>query len=147
MACPLEGTIGALIYLVSLKEKLRNKIIPYRPELRKLSRILRKNSTFSEVILWQNIKKRALRVQFHRQVLMLSYIVDFYCHEIGLAIEIDGSSHDHKYLYDAKRQGQLEKEGVTFIRFTDEEVKKELLSVLLVLEEKIKEPLEEQNEN
>ena len=74
---------------------------------------------------------------------MLDYIVDFYCHEIGLAIEIDGSSHDHKFLYDARRQGRLEKEGVQFIRFTDEEVKKELFSVLLALEEKVKELVEE----
>ncbi|MFD2568807.1 endonuclease domain-containing protein [Pseudotenacibaculum haliotis] len=123
-----------------------NKIIPYKPELRELARSLRKNSTLSEVILWQNIRKRALGVQFHRQVPMLDYIVDFYCHEIGLAIEIDGSSHDHKFLYDARRQGRLEKEGVHFIRFTDEEVKKELFSVLLALEEKVRELLEENQE-
>lgn len=77
---------------------------------------------------------------------MLDYIVDFYCHEIGLAIEVDGSSHDHKFLYDARRQGRLEKEGVHFIRFTDEEVKKELFSVLLALEEKVRELLEENQE-
>ena len=74
---------------------------------------------------------------------MLDYIVDFYCHEIGLAIEIDGSSHDHKFFYDARRQGRLEQEGVQFIRFTDEEVKKELYSVLLALERKVNELLEE----
>lgn len=123
---------------------MQNKIIPYDPGLREYARQLRKNSTLSEVILWQNIKKRALGVQFHRQVPMLSYIVDFYCHEIGLAIEIDGSSHDHKFLYDAKRQGRLEAEGVQFIRFTDREVKKELFSVLLALEEKVRELIEEQ---
>lgn len=131
------------IYLLPLKQKLPNKIIPYRHELRDLARSLRKNSTLSEVILWQNIKRRALGVQFHRQVPMLDYIVDFYCHEIGLAIEIDGSSHDHKFLYDARRQGRLEKEGVQFIRFTDEEVKKELFGVLLVLEEKVGELFDE----
>ena len=123
---------------------MRNKIIPYDPELREYARQLRKNSTLSEVILWRNIKKRAFGFQFHRQVPMLSYIVDFYCHEIGLAIEIDGSSHDHKFLYDAKRQGRLEAEGVKFIRFTDREVKKELFSVLLALEEKVRELAEEQ---
>lgn len=135
------------MYLVSLKEKLPNKIIPYRSELRAFARTLRKNATRSEVILWQNIRRRALGVQFHRQVPMLDYIVDFYCHEIGLAIEIDGNSHDHKYLYDAKRQGKLENEGVKFIRFTNKEVKKELLSVLMVLEEKVRELLDEQYED
>jgi very-short-patch-repair endonuclease len=83
---------------------------------------LRKNSTLPEVILWQHIKKRAYGVQFHRQVPMLDYIVDFYCHEIGLAIEVDGSSHNHKFLYDAKRQGRLELEGVQFLRFTNDEI-------------------------
>ncbi len=122
---------------------MRNKIIRYRPELREYARSLRKNSTLSEVILWQTIKKRALGVQFHRQVPMLDYIVDFYCHEIGLAIEIDGSSHDNKFLYDARRQGRLEKEGVHFIRFTNEEVKKELFSVLQALEHKVNELLNE----
>ena len=124
---------------------MRNKIIPYNPELRAYARVLRKNSTLTEIILWQNIKKRTLGVQFHRQVPMLDYIVDFYCHEIGLAIEVDGNSHDHKYLYDAKKQGKLEKEGVQLIRFTDDEVKKELFSVLLALETKVQELLEEQN--
>ena len=73
---------------------MRNKIIPYNPKLKLLARELRKNSTLSEVLLWQNIKQRGYGVQFHRQVPMLDYIVDFYCHEIGLAIEIDGSSHE-----------------------------------------------------
>ena len=114
-----------------------NKIIPYKPELREYARYLRKNSTLSEVLLWQKIKNRAYGVQFHRQVPMLDFIVDFYCHEIGLAIEVDGNSHDYKYFYDAKRQGQLEKEGVKFIRFLDIEVKENMFSVLLSLETRI----------
>jgi very-short-patch-repair endonuclease len=119
--------------------KMRNKIIPYNPELKLLARQLRKNSTLPEVLLWQNIKQRALGVQFHRQVPMLNYIADFYSHEIGLVIEIDGESHDHSFLYDAKRQGELEAYGVTFLRFSNEDVKKNMFSVLLVIEEKVKE--------
>jgi very-short-patch-repair endonuclease len=118
---------------------LANKIIPYNPESKERARFLRKNSTFSEVLLWQKIQKRAYGVQFHRQVPLLGYIADFYCHEIGLAIEIDGSSHDNKFLYDVKRQSRLEKEGVKFIRFTDLEIKKEMFSVLHGLESKIEE--------
>ncbi len=118
---------------------MRNKIIPYNPELKFYARELRKNSTLCEVLLWQKIRKRALGVQFHRQVPMLNYIVDFYCPEIGLAIEIDGSSHNNKQLYDAKRQGQLEKYGVKFIRFTNDEIKQHMFSVLLALEEKVTE--------
>ncbi len=118
---------------------MKNKIIPYHPELKLLARQLRKNSTLPEVLLWQNIKQRAYGVQFHRQVPMLKYIVDFYCHEIGLVIEIDGSSHDHSFEYDTERQRELEAYGATFLRFSNEEVKKNMFSVLLVIEEAVKE--------
>ena len=121
---------------------MKNKIIPYSPELKLLARQLRKNSTLPEVLLWKNIKQRAYGVQFHRQVPMLNYIVDFYCHEIGLVIEIDGASHDHSFLYDAKRQGEIEAYGVTFLRFSNDEVKKNMFSVLLVIEETIRELIE-----
>lgn len=68
---------------------------------------------------------KQLGYQFHRQVPMLEYIVDFYCHELMLAIEIDGATHDNEtvILHDKKRQKQLESCGVIFLRFTDNEVK------------------------
>jgi very-short-patch-repair endonuclease len=118
---------------------MRNKIIPYNPELKTLARQLRKNSTLPEVLLWQNIKQRAYGVQFHRQVPMLNYIVDFYCHELGLAIELDGQSHEHSYDYDSKRQSELEAYDVKFLRFSNDEIKKNMFSVLLVIEETVKE--------
>jgi len=118
-----------------------NKIIPYNPELKLLARKLRKNSTLTEVILWKKIKKRTLGVQFHRQVPMLYYIVDFYCHEIGLAIEIDGNSHDNKFFYDARRQVSLEKYGVQFLRFSNQEIKNNMSNVLLAIKIRIKESL------
>ena len=116
---------------------MRNKIVPYHPELKFLARQLRKNSTLPEVLLWQNIKQRAYGVQFHRQVPMLNYIVDFYCHEIGLAIEIDGHSHDFNYFNDARRQGKLEAFGVQFLRFSNHDILHNMFSVLLTIEEKV----------
>lgn len=86
----------------------------------------------------EEIKNRSYGVQFHRQVPMLSYIVDFYWHEIGLVIEIDGNSHDYKYFYDANRQDRIEKYGVQFLRFSDADVKNNMFSVLLTIEEKVK---------
>ena len=124
---------------------MRNKIIPYNPKLKDLARQLRKNSTLSEVLLWQQIKNKGLGVQFHRQVPMLNYIVDFYCHEIMLAIEIDGDSHLHKYEYDKKREGELEQMGVKFIRFNDIDVKKNMFSVTLSLEQTVSVMLKESN--
>ena len=80
-------------------------------------------------------KNKALGVQFHRQVPLKEYIVDFYCHELMLAIEIDGDSHLYKYNYDKKRQGELENLGITFLRFSDFDVKQNMFSVALTLEQ------------
>ena len=109
----------------------KNRIIPYREDLKAKARALRKNSTLSEILLWQEIKERKLLgYQFHRQVPMLDFIVDFYSHELHLAIEIDGDSHNQNYSYDIKRQAYLEQYGVQFIRFDDLEVKRDMDNVL-----------------
>jgi len=117
----------------------RNKIIPYNPKLKQLARELRKNSTLSEVLLWQQIKGKVLGYEFHRQVPIDRFIVDFYCHELMLAIEIDGSSHIEKHNYDMNRESKLRNLGVKFIRFDDLDVKKNMNAVLLALENKINE--------
>lgn len=116
---------------------MKNKIIPYPPHLRAYAQYLRNNSTLSEILLWKNIKCKGFEVQFHRQVPMDNFIVDFYCHEIMLAIEIDGSSHDFKYDYDSRRQAILENYGVHFLRFSDSDVKNNMFSVLLAIEQTI----------
>lgn len=72
---------------------------------------------------------------------MLEYIVDFYCHELNLVIEIDGESHEYKYFSDFKRQGKLEKYGVEFLRFRDIDIKMDMFSVESVLRERVNEIL------
>ncbi len=116
-----------------------NKIIPYNPNLKILARNFRKQRILSEVILWKAIKGKALKVEFHRQVPMLSFIVDFYCHEIKLVIEINGSSHNHDEViqYDNYRQELIEKYGVTFLRFLDIDVRNNLQNVLKEIASKI----------
>ncbi len=118
----------------------KNKIIPYDPKLRELARKLRKESTLSEILLWKEIKnKQIMNYEFHRQVPMDKYIVDFYCHELSLAIEIDGTSHAFKEKYDNKRQNRLESLGVQFLRFDDLDVKFKMEEVLKSIEKWIKE--------
>jgi very-short-patch-repair endonuclease len=116
---------------------MKNKIIPYKPYLKEIARKLRKNSTLSEVLLWQQIKQRRFGVQFHRQIPMLNYIVDFYCHEIQLVIEIDGNSHDYKYFDDKERQGEIEKYDIKFLRFTDSEIKNDMFNVEMAIRHKV----------
>jgi very-short-patch-repair endonuclease len=116
---------------------MQNKIIPYNPKLKDLARKLRKESTLSEVLLWKKIKGKALGIEFHRQVPIDEFIVDFYCHELRLAIEIDGCSHDEKFEYDLKRQEKLESLGVGFLRFNDMDVKRDMYKVIRAIEDRI----------
>ena len=121
------------------KEPPMPNIIPYNPKLREFARYLRNNSTLSEVLLWKEIKNKALGVEFKRQVPILEYIVDFYCQELKLAIEVDGHIHDFRYVEDKVRQEQIEQWGITFIRFSNEDIKTNMFSVVLSLESKIAE--------
>jgi very-short-patch-repair endonuclease len=114
----------------------KRKIIPYNPELKDLAKELRSNMTLSEVLLWNELKqKQILGVDFDRQRPIGNYIVDFYCKELTLAIEIDGDTHIYRYDYDKERQTNLEKLGVHFLRFEDIEVKKNINNVLRVIED------------
>ncbi len=120
---------------------MKNKIIHYNPRLKEYARKLRKAGVLSEVILWKEIKGKKLSVEFHRQVPIDEYIVDFYCHEIMLAIEVDGSIHEEEEvkLNDEKRQMRLETLGVKFIRFQNLDVKNNLEFVLDDLKKKVDE--------
>ena len=113
---------------------MRRKIIPYNPKLKQIARNLRNHSTLSEVLLWQQLKsKKMMGYDFHRQKPIDQFIVDFYCSELMLAIEIDGESHDYKVAYDRERQACLEGLGVKFLRFDDMDVKQNLDGVVLAI--------------
>ena len=95
--------------------------------------ILRKNATLAEKILWKKLRDRKLfTVKFRRQHPVDIFIVDFYCHEIRLAIEIDGEIHDSEAAkeYDLSRQSLLENLGLKIIRFSNHEVLFEMDFVL-----------------
>jgi len=75
---------------------------------------------------------------FHRQKPIGKYIVDFFCNELMLAIEIDGISHEGREKYDKKRQKELEIMGIKFLRFDDDEVFYNIEKVLNTIENWIK---------
>lgn len=100
-------------------------IIPYQPHLKQLARQLRNNSTKAEIYLWVRLKnKQVLGFDFHRQKPLLNYIVDFYCHELNLVIEIDGDIHELKDVLekDKTRQQEIEMHDVSFLRFSNDDV-------------------------
>jgi len=108
--------------------------VTYNPKLIPLARELRKKGTYAEVLLWTYLKKKQMNgYRFTRQKPIGEYIVDFYCGKLGLAIEIDGITHDDKVEYDKTRQKEIEKQGVEFLRFTDDEVKGNTESVLNII--------------
>ncbi len=109
--------------------------IHYNPKLKQRARDLRNNSTLAEVLLWNQLKGRKLRnYQFMRQKPIGEYIVDFFCSKLKFVIEIDGNSHQDKYIYDMKRQHYLESIGLYVLRFNDLEVKNDMPNVLSAIE-------------
>ncbi len=116
---------------------MNREILPYDPYLKELARKLRNESTLSEIILWKSLRGKQIQgYDFHRPKPILSYIVDFYCSELKLAIEIDGVSHDseEKWKKDINRQKKLENLRITFLRFSDSDVKRNIDSVVFVIE-------------
>ena len=113
----------------------RKNILSYNPILKDLAKELRNNSTLSEVLLWRHLKSRQMSgYDFDRQKPIDNFIVDFFCNELMLAIEIDGETHNYKISRDRERQKWVEGLGVRFLRFTDEEVKQNIEGVVAVIE-------------
>lgn len=113
----------------------RRKIIPYNPKLKEFARKLRNDSTFTEIMMWNYLKKKQLRdFDFDRQRPIDKYIVDFYCKDLFLAIEIDGESHYGNPEKDRKKEKRLNELGVKVLRFDDMEVVHQLDKVLEKIE-------------
>jgi len=87
--------------------------IYYSPKLKKYSQEIRKNSTFSERLLWKYLRAGQLDgYQFLRQKPIDKFIVDFYCKEVQLIIEIDVDTHNGKQRYDRRRESRLKEFGL-----------------------------------
>lgn len=115
---------------------MRTTIIPYNPRLKERARNLRKNMTLAEVLLWKQLRRgQRSGFDFDRQRSIDEYIVDFFCKNLCLAIEVDGRTHDFKQTEDAVRQRRLESLGVRFLRFWDCEVKDDLTGVVRRIDE------------
>jgi very-short-patch-repair endonuclease len=110
--------------------------LPYNPALKERARELRRAGNLSEVLLWQQIKNGQFSgLDFDRQKIIGNYIVDFYCAEKSVVIEVDGSSHDSKVEYDAERDAYLTGLNLTVIHVLDSEVKSNLVGVMQFLQE------------
>ncbi|WP_374663332.1 endonuclease domain-containing protein [Acinetobacter sp.] len=90
------------------------------PKLLIFAKSMRHTATDAEHLMWQILRaKRFMNLKFRRQHVIKPYIVDFYCHEIGLVIELDGSQHgtDDAIEYDGERTKFLDALGLTVVRY------------------------------
>ena len=113
--------------------------VPYNKTLTEKARKNRKNPTPAEQKLWHEVlqRKRLDNLKFTRQKPLDEYIVDFYCAELMLAIEIDGDTHAGQKQYDEDRTKNLNKFGVEIIRYTNAEVLNNLEGVYQDLHKRI----------
>ena len=119
-------------------------IVPYQNRLKKLASELRKNMTPWEKQLWYEFL-REQSPRFLRQKPLESYIVDFYCPTLRLAIEVDGGQHyePEGMERDAIRTAELGSMGITVLRFSNADIKENLSgvcsSITNLIQEKMKE--------
>lgn len=100
-------------------------------KLKPRARQMRSQPTPAEKLLWERIKnKQLLGYKFRRQQVIDGFIVDFYCYEAQLVIEVDGKIHDYTQVQDAIRQEFLESLGLRVVRFKNEDVVLEMEAVL-----------------
>jgi very-short-patch-repair endonuclease len=88
-------------------------------------RALRKNLSKAEAIMWKHLSRRQMHgCKFRRQYSVDQYVLNFYCPELKLAVEIDGDSHfvHGAEEYDKERQEYIEAYGIKFLRFTNTDV-------------------------
>jgi len=117
-------------------------------ETKKRARELRKRMTKAEALLWKQLRdKKVSGFKFRRQHPIEFYIVDFYCHELQLVIEIDGSGHqeDDQKTWDLNRKAEMDSFGIKELRFTNEQVIHQMPIVLKTIEEKCSEIKAKQN--
>ena len=92
-------------------------------DLKYYAREMRTNATDAEALMWSLVRgKRLLGLKFRRQHTFDRYILDFYCEELQLAIELDGGQHQKQVSYDSERTARLEKQGICVLRFWNNDV-------------------------
>ena len=104
------------------------------------ARVLRREETKVERILWNELRNKKLGIKFRRQHPVDMYILDFYAPDIKLAIELDGSTHNIKENkeYDRDRKEYLEFKGIEILRFWNSEIEYDMEKTLLKIKKMIK---------
>ena len=108
--------------------------LPYNADLKELARQKRKAGILAEVLLWQQVHKKTFKgYDFDRQKIIGNYIVDLFCLDCGVVIEIDGDSHNEKAEYDEKRDNFLKSLGLIVIHVDAKDILGNLDGVMTML--------------
>lgn len=115
-----RGEVVEMVYLYNsnINKDLRKK--------------LRNSLGLPEIILWRELKGLKLGKKFRRQYGVGSYVLDFYCPELRIGIELDGNTHDNQkaYVYDQQRTEFIKSQNIKIIRFQNKDVLNNLDSVI-----------------
>ena len=106
------------------------------------AREFRKHPTIPEKVLWNALRNRRMAgVKFRRQHPIGQFVLDFFCREKSVAIEVDGRIHEKRDIieHDVERTGYLALRGITLLRFTNDQVLENLPTVLFEIQKAIKE--------
>ncbi|WP_316832462.1 endonuclease domain-containing protein [Pedobacter aquatilis] len=137
--CPQDGVLKNELYVNGTLLTLKSiDNLPYQLRLKERAKQLRQARNLPEVLFWMQVTKGNFhKIDFDRQKIIGNYIVDFYVKSLGLIIEIDGSSHDDKELYDKNREQYFMLLGLKVYRITVDDVMKNMDFVKMGLEEYI----------
>jgi very-short-patch-repair endonuclease len=132
--CPKGGVVDIIPHNTEITQASKIKrnsknyfSLPYNPALKDRAKALRQAGNLSEVLFWNEVKRKKFKgLDFDRQKIVGNYIVDFYCPNYQVVVEVDGSSHDNKQEYDAQRDEYLNSLGLTVIHIKVQDIKHNL---------------------
>ena len=117
-----------------MRHTKRYLALRYNPDLKERAKQLRKAGMLHKALMWNQLKRNKLNgLDFDRQKIIGNYIVDFYCAEKAMVLEIDGSSHDGREDYDRHRQDFLKSQGLTVVPISVIEVLQNMAEVVRFL--------------
>lgn len=110
------------------------KALPFNPLLKNKAKALRKAGILHEALLWRELRGNKLNgLDFDRQKIIGNYIVDFYCAEKSVVIEVDGRSHDNKQAEDTQRDIYLNHLGLIVLRLLAKDILQNIQGVISYL--------------
>lgn len=109
-----------------------------KPETFEAAKILRKNMTYHEKLLWERLKLKQINsVRFRRQHPIDFFIADFYCHEARLVVELDGEVHNNQREYDDGRSAEMERYFIKVLRFKNSDIEENIENVVKSIENEV----------